>query len=150
MRKKTILIICVIAIVILLCDQISKFVVEKNDINFDSRFLSVGKIINTGMAFGLNEGNNGNIAISLLAFLLIFYFIKNQIDNIDKKTAVALGLVLGGGISNFLDRFIRAGVLDFIRLFRIPYFNIADISAVTGWLMLVIFLVMYNRKKVGE
>lgn len=147
MRKKTIIIICVIAIAILLIDQVSKLVVEKNDIYYDGALLTISKSINTGMAFGLNEGNKRNIAISLLAFLLIFYFIKNQIDNIDHKTAVALGLVIGGGLSNFLDRFLRGGVLDFIRIFKIPNFNIADFSAVLGWLMLIVFLILYNRKK---
>ena len=147
MRKKTIIIICVIAVIVLLFDQASKLLVEKNNVYFDSRFLKVEKVINTGMALGLNEGNKGNIAIMLLAFLLIFYFIKNQIDNIDKKTAIALGLVIGGGVSNFLDRFFRGGVLDFVIIFRIPYFNVADFCAVLGWLMLIVFLVLYNWKK---
>ena len=147
MRKKTIIIICVIAVIVLLFDQASKLLVEKNNVFFDGRFLKVEKVINTGMALGLNEGNKGNIAIMLLAFLLIFYFLKNQIDNIDKKTAIALGLVIGGGVSNFLDRFFRGGVLDFVRIFRIPYFNVADFCAVLGWLMLIVFLVLYNWKK---
>jgi signal peptidase II len=65
----------------------------------------------------------------------------------DTKTLVAISLVLGGGISNIIDRIFRGGVLDFIKILFIPNFNIADVCICTGWVLIVIFLIIYTRKE---
>lgn len=44
----------------------------------------------------------------------------------------AVGLVLGGGAGNLLDRSTRGGVVDFIAVGRWPTFNLADAAIVTG------------------
>ena len=62
-----------------------------------------------------------------------------------KVAAVAGGLVLGGAISNLLDRMLREGsgflggqVVDFIDPQWFPVFNLADAAIDIGGLLLVI------------
>ncbi len=60
---------------------------------------------------------------------------------------MAISLALGGGISNIIDRVFRGGVLDFIKVLFIPNFNIADLCICTGWILIVIFLIIYTKKE---
>lgn len=54
-------------------------------------------------------------------------------------TQVALGLVLGGVTGNCLDRVRLGGIVDFIALWSLPVFNVADAAIVSG-VMLGAFL----------
>lgn len=140
-----------ITILLILLDQMSKVVIQYyyhepigNDI------VAITLIENTGMAFGFNSGNTKNIVLTLLILLIIVNFIRNQKDRIDTKTAIAISLILAGGVSNLIDRIVRGGILDFIKIKHFAIFNIADCYIVMGWLLLVIFLVKYNREMVGK
>jgi signal peptidase II len=73
-----------------------------------------------------------------------------QNKRIDNKTMVVLSLMISGGISNVIDRFIRGGVIDFIKIMHFPIFNIADIFIVVGWVLLVVFILLYSSKKIGD
>lgn len=147
MKNKTVRLIVIIVTIIVFIDQISKLLVTNfvtESIGSENFRFEVTN--NTGLAFGFNEGNTKNAIIMVFVFFLIIKFIKQQFEQIDKKTAVALSLVLGGGISNFLDRVFRGGVLDFIKIYKFPIFNIADVIVMIGWLLLVVFLIDFTRK----
>jgi len=147
LKNKTVRLIVIIVTIIVLIDQISKILVTNfvtESIGSENFRFEVTN--NTGLAFGFNEGNTKNAIIMIFVFFLIIKFIKQQFEQIDKKTAIALSLVLGGGISNFFDRVFRGGVLDFIKIYKFPIFNIADVIVIIGWLLLVIFLIDFTRK----
>ena len=151
MKNKIIRLIVILAIVVIIIDQLSKFIVIKNNFSIQiGNFVKIEQTLNTGMALGLNEGNIRNAVIMILVLAIVVAFIKNQIDRIDTKTAVSVGLILGGGLSNLIDRFTRKGVLDFISVYKFPTVNLADCFIFVGWVLFIIFLVMYTRKKVGE
>ena len=145
-------ILIILSVVLIIIDQLSKVLVSiylKSPIGND--FLKLEATTNTGIAFGLNDSSNiANIVVIFVVLGLIISFIKRQNDKIDNKTMVALSLMVSGGISNLIDRFIRGGVLDFIKIYKFPIFNIADISVVIGWILLIVFILIYSNKKVGE
>ncbi len=147
MKNKTVKLIVIIAIILILVDQISKVLISnliKEPLGND--YIKLEVVSNTGMAFGFNKGNVSNIFISVFVLAIIISFIKNQLERIDTKTAVAISMVLGGAISNLIDRFLRGGVLDFIKIYKIPNFNFADFIIVIGWILIIIFLIDFSRK----
>ena len=148
MKNKIVKMILIITILLIILDQITKILA----INFitepiGDEYYGLEIVRNTGMAFGFNEGNVRNIFLTIFVLVVVFNFLKNQIDQIDKKTAVALSLVISGGISNLVDRFFRGGVIDFIKLYKIPNFNIADICVIIGWVLIIVFLIDFSKKK---
>ena len=121
MKNKIVRGLLIIVITLIVIDQVSKILVS----NFlkepvGNEFVGLEIVTNTGMALGFNEGNIKNILLTIFVLLIIIRFVKNQIERIDTKTMVAISLVLAGGIGNLIDRFFRGGVLDFIKLYKLP------------------------------
>lgn len=148
MKNKTVRLIVILVIILVLLDQVSKLVVsnlsELPSINDSVKFEIT---TNTGLAFGFNDGSNvKNMFIMAFVLAIVIRFIINQIELIDTKTAVALSMVLSGGVSNLIDRIFRGAVLDFIKIYKFPIFNIADVLVIIGAILLVIFLVIFTRK----
>ncbi len=147
MKNKIIRLLVIVATILIIIDQASKILVTNilKGKSIGNENFGISITSNTGMAFGFNDGNGKNIFLSICILAVIISFIKNQLERIDTKTAVALSLAISGGISNLIDRLFRGGVFDFIRVFNIT-FNLADILIVLGWILLVIFLIDYSRK----
>lgn len=98
---------------------------------------------NPGAAFSLfpNAGPwIGVIAIAIAAFILGSLRVPRPGTEV-----VALGLVLGGALGNVIDRFARGDgfldgkVIDWIILWWIPTFNIADASVTIAVALLLIY-----------
>ncbi|MGN6380715.1 MAG: signal peptidase II, partial [Gaiellales bacterium] len=53
---------------------------------------------------------------------------------------VALGLLVGGSVSNLADRVVQGHVTDFIHVSHWPTFNLADSFIVVGVVLLLIGL----------
>ena len=104
---------------------------------------------NPGGAFGLFQDFAW---VFLAATLAIVAGILIGVRNItDARWAPALGLVLGGGVGNALDRLFRdtsGAVVDFIDLLVWPVFNVADMAIVFG--SLAILLIGWKTEETGE
>ncbi len=107
--------------------------------------LQLNLTFNSGMAFGRGRGFGPIIAV--IGVVLVGVLLLGTSRAPSKLAAVAGGLVLGGAISNLLDRFFREGsgflggrVVDFIDLQRFPVFNLADAAIDIGAVLLVIVL----------
>ncbi len=152
MKEKKNIILITLSVLLIAIDQLSKILVSifiNNPLGNDIIGFEVAT--NRGIAFGLNDSSNlANIVLTIAILGLIISFIKKQNEKIDNKTMVALSLMISGGISNLIDRFIRGGVLDFIKIYKFPIFNLADIFVVIGWILLIVFIMMYSSKKVGD
>ncbi|MDE6725050.1 MAG: signal peptidase II, partial [Ruminiclostridium sp.] len=66
----------------------------------------------------------------------------------------SFSLIVAGGIGNLIDRIVHNYVIDFIdlRIIKIAVFNFADICAVVGTGLLIVFYIMeeiqnYKKKK---
>lgn len=145
MKDKKILII--ITAIILFIDQLTKFLIlnllDNSKILIPS-LLEIEIIKNKGIAFGLNNGNLRNIIITIVILVVIIFVIKKQLKYINKNMLIFLGLILGGGLGNLVDRFLRGGVVDFIKVSTFPIFNIADIFIVIGSMLLIIYIFKFS------
>ncbi len=88
--------------------------------------------LNTGAAFGLLQGwNNFLILFSVAVAAFILYHRNN------KKLETGMGFLLGGTISNLIDRIFYHGVVDYIHIdFLNNIFNLADVANIVGALIL--------------
>ena len=68
---------------------------------------------------------------------------KMQQEQIDRKTYVALTMIISGALGNLIDRLFRGYVVKFITLWELPAFNLADILIVVGWILLALFFAMF-------
>lgn len=148
MKNKTVRLIVILVTMFIIIDQVSKLLVSNLiDGSVGNDIFKFEITRNTGLAFGFNDGSNvKNIFIMAFVLIIVIRFVKNQIELIDTKTAVALSMVLAGGFGNLIDRIFRGAVLDFIKIYKFPIFNLADVLVFIGAILLVIFLVIFTRK----
>ena len=84
------------------------------------------------------------VPLGLMAALIVYYF---RTDEFTLMQRWSIGLIVGGGLGNLVDRIWRPeGVVDFLSfkfygLFgmeRFPTFNIADMSIVLGGALIIL------------
>ena len=102
---------------------------------------------NTGGAWSMFAGATvalGVFSLVMCAGLCVFVALQRTV--ITWPEVVGLGLVVGGGIGNAIDRFVHGYVVDFIDLtfMNFPVFNIADIGVTCG---LVLFLAAWLTRE---
>jgi signal peptidase II len=125
------------AAVVILLDQVTKELalsaLADGPVDLIDGAISLRLTFNSGGAFGLLQGLPG---FFLIATLIVVVAILLWVRNIeDRRWMIPLGMVLGGGLGNVVDRVVRdtgGRVVDFIDLHWWPVFNIADASIVTG------------------
>jgi signal peptidase II len=71
---------------------------------------SSGGVVNTGISFGLFSSRG----VSSVVFVLIPMILLVLLWKTLKKYPVILGLLMGGAVSNMLDRLINGGVRDWL------------------------------------
>lgn len=104
---------------------------------------------NPGAAWGIFGGLPDGmrvpffVAVSCAAVGFILHFFR-RISERHRLLQVALALVLGGALGNFVDRILRGYVIDFIDLhwrndprLHWPTFNVADIAISVGVALLL-------------
>ena len=129
-----------IVFLLIAVDQIVKIVVTKY-LNNDSITIIKGILKftyceNRGAAFSLGNGHSVILIIMNLLLIcgLIYYFERNR-NKFNFINKIFFTMVIAGGISNLIDRFIRGYVVDFINvneIFNFAIFNVADIFIVIG------------------
>lgn len=147
MKDKILKVTIIIISLLIIIDQLSKFVVIKYFSEVTDSVIGIELTQNTGMAFGFNSGNAKNIVLSIFVLGIIINFIRTQKERIDIKTFTALCMILAGGFSNLIDRIFRGYIVDFIKIYKFPIFNLADAYIVMGWILIIIFLIIFSGKK---
>ncbi len=130
-------------------DQLTKSIVTSRlDYNDQVHVIgpfSIHHVTNSGIAFGLfASATSIVILLTGLAVAWMLYFFARS-GSRHPVLPVALGLVIGGSVSNLTDRVRLGHVTDFLDFKYWPAFNLADSFIVVGVAALLLALVASDR-----
>lgn len=97
---------------------------------------------NAGSAMGLIEGWLWPLVAALGIGLVVAYGRRMRLGIL---AGLAVGLQLGGSVSNFVDRVAHGSVTDYLYFGHDPVFNLADLAIVVGAVVSTLFLVRAQR-----
>ncbi|MFW5613455.1 MAG: signal peptidase II [Campylobacter hyointestinalis] len=129
-------------------DQIIKWIFL-NGFRYKSEFIDLILVYNKGVAFSMFSFLGENlkyIQLALIAVLLGYLFGQKELL---RSHSTAFGLLLGGGCSNILDRFVHGGVVDYIfwhKWFNFAVFNFADMMIDLAIVIILIQSFLYRKK----
>ena len=139
-----------VALAALGADQLTKAIVTSRlDLNDEVHVVgpfSIHHVTNSGIAFGLFASATPIVILltSLAVAWMLYFFARSGSRH--PVLPVALGLVIGGSVSNLIDRVRLGHVTDFLDLRYWPAFNLADTFIVVGVAALLLALVASDRK----
>jgi signal peptidase II len=130
-------------------DQLTKHIVSSKlaldeEVDVVGPF-SIHHVQNSGIAFGLFASATAIVILLTgiaIAWMLVFFARSGARHPV---LPVALGLVIGGSVSNLVDRVRLGHVTDFLDLRWWPAFNLADSFIVVGVAILLAVLVLADR-----
>ena len=103
-------------------------------------FLSIVKVKNFGIAFGILKGQTGLLIlfISVILIALLYLVFSKKIKS--KQLLVAISFIIGGGIGNLIDRMFFVYVIDYLKLpFFPPVCNLSDYFICLGGLIIALY-----------
>ncbi|GAJ38716.1 signal peptidase II [Saccharococcus caldoxylosilyticus] len=137
----------IIALAVVAIDQWTKWLVVKymrlgESIPIIPNVLYITSHRNRGAAWGILQGQFWLFyLITVIVVIGLIVYIQ-RLPRGERLFGVALGLMLGGAIGNFIDRLFRKEVVDFIHAYigtySFPVFNIADSALTIGVALLFI------------
>ena len=149
----------IIALLVIAADQLTKWLVVKKmeygeSIEIIENYLYITSHRNRGAAWGILQGQMWFFyLITVVVLIGIIYYIQ-KLSKESKLLGVALGLMLGGAIGNFIDRVIRKEVVDFVHTYifnySFPVFNVADSALCIGVALLIIYMFLSERQEKKE
>ena len=105
---------------------------------------------NTGVTFGF-LGTAPVWSLVVVGLAMIGFMLVWMMRADDRKTAIALGLIIGGALGNLVDRLRHGGVTDFLDFYvgtwHWPAFNVADVGIVCGVSILLLNALVSNNKR---
>lgn len=101
-------------------------------------FLSMGSSLSDNLRFWLLT----ILPVLVLAYVLYFILFSK---NLSAWQAIAFSFILGGGLSNIVDRILEGKVVDFMNMglagVRTGIFNVADMAIMTGLFMMIFSMI---------
>jgi signal peptidase II len=153
-----------LAIAVIVVDQITKQYVDQNfavasvhsipglaePTPIIDGFVRIAKTYNTGGIFGLFGDSAVVLALaSTFVIALIVVYQWREGSRGPWPLTVALGLLLGGALGNFIDRIRLQGVIDFVDMgigdWRWYTFNVADAAISIALLLLILLSIFGDR-----
>lgn len=141
-----------------LLDQLTKLYIDSSFRLYESltvfeNFFHITYVRNPGAAFGIFAGSAASfrvpffLTLSFVAVVGILIFYRTVEDLL---LQVALSLILGGAIGNFIDRARLGEVIDFIDVHwynhHWPAFNVADSAITIGVGFMILDMILKERK----
>jgi signal peptidase II len=148
--------IIIFTLLFILIDQLSKILIVGNleldhEVSIIPSFFSLMYIRNTGAAWGMFSNGTIILAIFSLVFLVftLKYVFSKKRSNLE---IIIISMLYGGIIGNLIDRLFRNYVVDFLSFnifgYNFPIFNIADCYIVISIGLIILKMIMDDRKKV--
>lgn len=126
-----------ILIITIILDQASKYLITSNNWPY---------LYNDGIAFSLPLGNTIALIVSTALVILLWAYGHTLYQGAwNRLFNVSIGLVIGGALSNIIDRLHAPGVIDFIKLPYWPTFNLADVAVCSGIGILIVLLYLDSK-----
>ncbi len=151
----------IIVLVTVFLDQISKhFVVlylkGQRPLTIIEGLLSFTYVENRGAAFGILQNRKlFFVAVTVVTLIILMYIFLRYYKHLNLWTISSLSMIMGGTIGNFIDRMRLDYVVDFISLrffnrYNFAVFNLADTFIVVGAIMLMLYIMIFEPKKVAK
>ena len=138
-----------VAVAAVMADQVTKQIVSST-LALDYAVhvvgpLSIHHVQNSGIAFGLFSSATAGVTIvtSIAVLWMIWFFARS--GGRHPVLPAALGLLIGGSLSNLVDRIRLGHVTDFIDFKYWPAFNLADSFICIGVVILLAALFAADR-----
>jgi signal peptidase II len=138
-----------VAMAAVAADQLTKAIVTSElGLNEETHVVGpfwIHHVQNSGIAFGFfASATSLVILLTAVAVVWMIYFFARS-GSRHTVLPVALGLVIGGSVSNLVDRVRLGHVTDFLDFTYWPAFNLADTFIVVGVAVLLLALVAADR-----
>ena len=142
----------VVIVFILAVDQASKWLVlralpQSSSLPVINGVFHLTLVKNKGAAFGLFKGSSNFIIIAASIALILFSISYLSCAKKEKVFSLSLAMIVAGALANMADRLRYGYVVDFLD-FRIwPVFNIADCAITAGTALLLLRLIISEKRK---
>ena len=152
-KRKVFQLVLLITLFVIFFDVLSKVLTLKflaplnHSIVVIPNVLSFTYVENTGAAFGIFSNSRWVFMSASIVFIVLLLYILKTMHVENKLFVISLSLILGGGISNMIDRVLLGFVVDFIELTFVDFavFNIADSAITIGVVLFVIYLLFFDK-----
>lgn len=145
MKKHSIYVL--IGVIVLILDQVSKYMIEAflslgESVSIIPGFFQLLYVRNTGGAWSMFAGADMMVfyVITIIELIVLFLFYR-ACEEKDTWNRSALALMMAGAIGNLIDRLIFQYVRDFLSFnlfgYEFPVFNIADCALCIGVFLIV-------------
>lgn len=147
--------------VVVLLDQLSKHFVQGQLSPYQRLAVIPGYfdwtlLYNKGAAFSFLAGQSGwqrwlFLLLAVAISLVLLVWLK-RLKAGQRWLAIALSLILGGAVGNFIDRLLHGQVVDFVLVhwhdaWYYPAFNLADSAITVGVIMLAVDILINKREQ---
>ncbi len=129
--------IFIVAIVVIILDQIVKYMVKtsmalQQSIPVIEDVFHITYIHNQGAAFGMLSDKTSLLALMTLIVVGVLIWYAMRMKSTSKVLRLSLALILGGSVGNLIDRVRFGYVVDYLDFRVWPVFNLADSALVVG------------------
>lgn len=142
--------ICIIAVIILILDRVSKLWVVDHfylgeSVPLIPNVFHFTYILNKGAAFGILVDQKMLFLAIVALMLVVLWAFRKKVVLFPLWAKAGIGILVGGALGNAYDRYANGAVIDFFD-FRIwPIFNVADIAICIGVAIIAYYLWRTNE-----
>ncbi len=141
MNKKYYIHFFVAISLVFIFDQIIKYIILSG-FRWESSCISIVLVYNKGVAFSMFSFLGESLKFIQLLLLSGIIVYTLAVKDVLQRFGAPLGMVVGAGFGNIIDRFIHSGVVDYVYwhcYFDFAIFNFADamINVAIVWIIYV-------------